>query len=527
MSSLDPLGAALERTVPAQERHGRGQYFTPDSVVRFVLGLVGEKTERPRRVLDPACGSGRFLLGATERWGAADLELLGYETDPAARSRALQQLPEASISKGSFLEGGCPSEVDMVVGNPPYIRRRGAKRDLYVDFIERSLDHLRDGGRLAFVLSNAWLSVGYGQQVRELLLDRCAIEWILESTAESWFPGASVNTMVLVARRCDDAAERAEQSVRFAHLHRPLPAVPEIVREVPQARLSKEAAWAPLLRAPDLFLQLSDSVVTCGLGDLAEVNRGFTTNDNGFFYPPDDSGIEQEFLAPLVKGPRDLPGLRCRASELVHRVLVCEEDWESLHARQARGLLRWLSSHRKGRDSAAWHLRPQRKARLFLAKGYHDRFRQALADVPVYADQQIYGVHPLDSLDAPLLAAVLNSAWSQLALELTGRVNFGDGVLWLGLQDARKRLLMPNPSGWSESVRERLRECFAALPEGRVPPVGDLRGDRYWGPARERLDRELAHVLGVTWPEYRELQAHGETLCRRRLTLARLRSRRS
>lgn len=520
MSSLDPLGAALERDVPADERHGRGQYFTPDSLVRFVLSLVDSETGAPRRVLDPACGSGRFLLGAQERWGKPGLELFGYETDPEARSRALAQVGGASISPQSFLGSGPIQAMDLVVGNPPYIRRRGEKRDIYVDFIERSLEHLVEGGVLAFVLSNAWLSVGYGRSVRELLLGRFAIEWIIESVAESWFPGASVNTMVLVARRCDDPSARAGQEVRFAQLTCPLPGSPEIVRAVPQAQLPVERAWAPLLRAPDLFLELSSSELVCPLADLATVRRGFTTNDNAFFYPPKDSGIEEAFLRPLVKSPRDVPGVRCRAADLKHKVLVCDEDWGALKGPEAKGLRRWLRLHGRGRDASGWHLRPQEPARLFLAKGYHDRFRQSLSDVSAYVDQQIYGVQPKGGRDVALLAGLLNSAWFQLAVELTGRVNFGDGVLWLGLVDARERLELPNLAGWTTARSERLVSAFAGLPDGRVPPVDTLRHDPAWAQPREQLDRELAAALEVSWGEYRDLQIHGEVLCRRRILLA-------
>jgi hypothetical protein len=157
---------------------------------------------------------------------------------------------------------------------------------------------------------------------------------------------------------------------------------------------------------------------------------------------------------------------------------------------------------------------------LFLAKGYHDRFRQALSDESVYVDQQIYGVHPLGGRDATVMAALLNSAWFQLALELTGRVNFGDGVLWLGLRDARERLTLPDPLLWSGDQQERLMAAFSALPGGRIPALGELRADPVWSAPRERLDRELARALGVSWTEYVALQVHGEILCARRISLA-------
>jgi len=523
MSSLDPLGAALERNVPASERHARGQYFTPDSVVRFVLGLTAAEAGPPTRVLDPACGSGRFLLGVAERWGRDRVELVGFETDPTAREQAVAQLPTAEVLGRSFLEESPGAPFDLVVGNPPYIRRRGLKRDVYVDFIEAALGQLADGARLAFVLSNAWLSVGYGREVREVLLQHFAIEWIVESSAESWFPGASVNTMVLVARRCDDPALRSAQQVRFAQLFQPLPAAPELVRSVRQDQLSVDVAWAPLLRAPDLYLQLAASDKTCPLGELAELKRGFTTNDNAFFYPPADALIEDAYLAPLIKGPRDVRSLRCESSALRHQVLLCQDEWAELRAAGSSGLLRWLRKHGKGRDRRAWHLRPQRPARLFLAKGYHDRFRQPLSDKPVHADQQIYLVHPRGNLGDELLAALLNNSWFQLGLELTGRVNFGDGVLWLGLKDARNHLPVPDVRLWGTASRGRLRESLSEFPAGPVPSLREFEDHEEWNSARDSLDREVARGLDITWREYRELRSTGLELCSRRLTLARKR----
>ena len=523
MSTLDPLGAHLEQSVPATERHGRGQYFTPDSLVRFVLSLVPTEGGPPQRVLDPACGSGRFLLGVEERWGRGVSDLVGYDTDSAARERALQQLPEAKISPQSFLEARPQGQFDLVVGNPPYVRRRGIKRDLYVDFIETSLDHLADNGCLAFVLSNAWLSVEYGRLVQKVLLEKYAIDWIVESSAESWFSGASVNTMVLVARRCDDAERRAANQVRFGVLNEPLPSQPEIVRSVAQGTLSSDRAWAPMLRAPDLYLELSRSDRTTPLGELASISRGFTTNDNGFFYPDSNSGIEAEFLAPLLKGPRDIPGVRCRSDELRHQVLLVSEDRKEISHAEAPGLLRWAKAHGRGKDPSSWTLRPQEPAQLFLAKGYHDRFRQALSDKPVFADQQIYLVHPRAEIGARLLASLLNSSWFQLALELTGRVNFGDGVLWLGLKDARQHLCVPSLRAGLRASSARLGDLFDALPDEPVPRLGTYSDHPQWREARDRLDREIAGLLNLDWGDYLSLREAGESLCARRLSLAKVR----
>jgi predicted RNA methylase len=521
----DPLGEQLERDVPAARRHGKGQYFTPDPLVDFVLDLAGRPWPGDV-VLDPACGTGRFLLAARQRWPR--VTLCGCETDPPALDAARAQLPEAVIHPCDFLTEPLRDKVDLVIGNPPYVRDRGRKRDLYVDFVERSLDNLSDGGRLALVLSNAWLDVGYGRHVREMLLERCATEWIVESAAERWFPGAKVNTMVLVARKCADPAVRAASEVRFAEVRAPLPAPPVVVRTVRQELLPAGAPWGPLLRAPDLYFELLDSTVP--LGELARVERGWTTNDNGFFYPPPDSGIEAEWLRPLLKGPRRATGVRFEEADLPERAFVCDATRDGLVRRGHRGTLDWLDRH----ERTEWRLKPQAPARLFLVKGHHDRLRHPVARTPVHADQQLYLVRPkttspqLDligpgachAVDAELLAAVLNSSWGLLAAELTGRVNFGDGVLWLGLRDARERLQLPDVSKALPPSKERLRRAFAALPDGPVPAAAAEAHDPAWAPARHALDAAVGLLLGLD-PEGQELIRHERLrLCRRRLELA-------
>ena len=535
MIPLDPLGEALELRVPASERHERGQYFTPDALVRFVLDLVenlGSGRAGSLKILDPACGSGRFLLGARERWGPR-AELHGYETDLAARESAMAQLGKARIHGDDFLAAPGQGDFDLIVGNPPYLRRRGAKTDLYVDFIERSLVRLREGGRLALVLSNAWLSVGYGREVARILRNRAAIEWVLESGVESWFPGASVNTMILVVRRCGSAVERDTQSVRFTCLQQrldeiaPVPVSEDValqgVRRLRQCELPLDRAWAPLLRAPEGYLELVRSSRLASLGSLAELRRGYTTNDNAFFYPGPDQGIESRYLRPLFKSPRDVRSLRFDAGDLAGRVFICSLTREELRESGDRRALGWVNLHRRGRPSSDWALRRQEPLRLFLMKGYHDRFRQPLSDEPLHFDQQIYGLRPKREDDLSFLAAAMNSAWFQLSLELVARVNFGDGVLWLGLADAREGLRLPDPKGLPKAERDELVAAFEALPDDDVPSVRDRDVETKWAEGRERLDRAMAACLAVSWESYLELAAAGRRLCERRLQLAALR----
>jgi type I restriction-modification system DNA methylase subunit len=68
----DVLGHLYERHLPPEERKELGEFYTPTAVVDFILDRVGYTTENPIEqpeadLLDPACGSGTFLVRAAGR----------------------------------------------------------------------------------------------------------------------------------------------------------------------------------------------------------------------------------------------------------------------------------------------------------------------------------------------------------------------------------------------------------------------------------------------------------------------------
>jgi type I restriction-modification system DNA methylase subunit len=68
----DVLGHLYERHLPPEERKELGEFYTPTAVVDFILDRVGytvnEPIDQPESdLLDPACGSGTFLVRAAGR----------------------------------------------------------------------------------------------------------------------------------------------------------------------------------------------------------------------------------------------------------------------------------------------------------------------------------------------------------------------------------------------------------------------------------------------------------------------------
>ncbi len=65
--SRDLLKKLYQQLFPKSLRHDLGEYYTPDWLAQLVLDEVGYDGDPDKRVLDPACGSGTFLVMAINR----------------------------------------------------------------------------------------------------------------------------------------------------------------------------------------------------------------------------------------------------------------------------------------------------------------------------------------------------------------------------------------------------------------------------------------------------------------------------
>lgn len=217
--AAEALAVAHEERLARDDRDGRrsrGAFYTPPALVEWVLDrALGPGV---RTVLDPACGTGHFLVAAARR--LRDVRAVhGSDTDAEAVRIARLRLqaedpavPEADIAARVRVADGLSSwegeRFDAVVGNPPFLgqlRRRtageagglGAYTDTSAVFLHRALDLVRDGGVVAMVQPLSVLGTRDTAQVRAAVLDRGAVTGFW-SSEQPVFPGTPVRTCVPV-----------------------------------------------------------------------------------------------------------------------------------------------------------------------------------------------------------------------------------------------------------------------------------------------------------------------------------------
>lgn len=83
----DILGTIYGTYVERKEKKQKGQYYTPPAIVNYILDEVGYRQDNNianpnRRLIDPACGSGTFLVQAAQRLVAAYRQAGAQTNDP-------------------------------------------------------------------------------------------------------------------------------------------------------------------------------------------------------------------------------------------------------------------------------------------------------------------------------------------------------------------------------------------------------------------------------------------------------------
>ena len=379
---------------------------------------------------------------------------------------------------------------DIVVANPPYVRQElidnkfalvslyrdvvTARSDLYCHFYSRGLQLLRENGMHIFVCSNSWLDVGYGAKLQEHLLKTTSVEAIYESAVERQFSTAQINTLVSIIRKgvADDNHE-----TRFVSLR------DEFDRAISDSGLRKEITmsraqlleaglvsadsrghrkyvgdkWGgKYLRAPDIYhhivKQYNEKLAR--LGDVVDVKRGVTTGANQFFYLTQKDieqwGVEPEFWHPVMTSPQESRSIAVDPETLPKWLFMCHEEKDELAGTGALDYIRW------GEDQG-YHQRPSvRPRQRWYDLGRRDATKLAMNYMigstahTFFVSNGLYFSDNFQTLQSQTvslykLCATMNATLSQLMFNISGRANFGGGLMKIQTFEV-ENLALVNPS---------------------------------------------------------------------------------
>ncbi len=243
-TDLDIKGRAFEQFLGKVFRDEYGQYFTPKTVVKCMVEILNPNENDI--IIDPACGSGGFLLNSLIyvmdklsskysgtidlineiSWNFINKRITGIEINDRIARIAMMDLivhggglnnlecnnallDYSKFDKNQEIE---PNKYSIVLTNPPFgavtrdktllekyelgVSRENQKTEIL--FIERCLDLLSPGGKLGIVLPDSVLTNTSLQYVRNYILERAKILGVISLPQHTFVPsGAGVKSSLL------------------------------------------------------------------------------------------------------------------------------------------------------------------------------------------------------------------------------------------------------------------------------------------------------------------------------------------
>ncbi|MFX1283739.1 MAG: Eco57I restriction-modification methylase domain-containing protein [Promethearchaeota archaeon] len=514
------------------------------------------------KILDPACGSGTFLISVVrllhnltaielsfensffpivEIFGidpdkiavlVTQLRLLLFKINVQSNNSSLKfperrihpiQLDIENIIQGDFFfhKKMYKEKFDLIIGNPPWVRHEDIgsdylfdykktlqariedlsssnmffdrKSDLYIYFSLMSLSLLENGGILAFLTSNAWLEVKYGQTLQKFLLDpdnKIDNFEIIHRSGKRLWNQLGINSIVLLAEKSLTGKSRSSNGI-FTEVRVNLSKIPlsslanGIIRRIehedqyyrteviPQNLLKQTHKWAgTFLRTSSSERKLIKKIRNKGihLSSLADVRFGIKTGANDFFHlkladekqRPDGKvlvenrvgykgQIELKYLVPLIKSPTHIKGFVIPSPNISSLWLFyCSDSPAQLQGSEAWEYIKWAettpvmikqgkrsginiqgySSVRSVEQREYWYsIGEYPRPSLLWTKSYHNKPGCFYNQARVMPDQRFYAINIEQNQYIPLIFTYLNSSFVWAQMEAQGNTNMGYGVL--------------------------------------------------------------------------------------------------
>lgn len=237
-ADFDLRSAALREFLTGPIRKGLGIFLTPDEVVREIVAAVSPASGD--KILDPACGSGTFLMEAAKflaQSGPLD-DVTVYGVDKNPRMLQLAEFNCGHLSRSRFFRAAADSllpfsspdqpgwyqsaQFDVVLTNPPFgvtLDARAYPFEQYatcldakgqpqnrqgseIVFLERALQLLKPGGQLGIVLPRSVVTNKRMAAARARLGELGGIKAIITLPPETFAAtGTQTTTVVLIVER--------------------------------------------------------------------------------------------------------------------------------------------------------------------------------------------------------------------------------------------------------------------------------------------------------------------------------------
>ncbi|MDM5250808.1 N-6 DNA methylase [Lysinibacillus sp. G4S2] len=360
----DILGNIYMKLSVKEHRKKMGEHYTKNTLVEFIIDEVGTAISKESKIIDPACGSGNFLVRILSnflREGnynenntlinrlASSNFLIGVDVQEIpcliTKLRFLMEivfhqkeinpditLPvyrlDSLLTVNEYLED---NQYDLVITNPPFLRYQlidveirkqlkinyfsaSGRFDLYTLFIEKSLKLARPKGKVIILCSDKFMEAQYGLGIRKFIEENAHLTTVYNLSSIFPFKAAVLSAIYFFDKSLKINGDNLTQCFTVSENL-------NVIKKEFLGQLIYEDKWrygnssrehilVKIQRNSNLLLNDMIDKISIGLQTtfdkafIKDINKEFISNDN----------VEIKFIKSVLRG-RDLDKWRYKWSK--------------------------------------------------------------------------------------------------------------------------------------------------------------------------------------------------------------------
>jgi len=512
------------------EQKNLGAFYTPPKIADFLTKwAIRSKKDR---VLDPGSGEGIFMKSASTRFTKMNLDqksvqrqIYGIEYDRLSYDQLAKEFRGFNVIHSSFFDVSPSTKpdgrttlpyVDVVIGNPPYVERERLQgvdfirkkiieskyvelplhlvTDVYGYFLIHATTFLKDGGRLAFIISDSWLNMDFGMALKQFLLSHYQIKAIV-GFGERVFANALVRSVLILAEKSSSNQENYVKFIRLKntddiqklnHILSTENQNSTSVMPINQSELNPREPWGVYLKASKSYFDIISKPIIVPLREIANIGIGIQSLKNDFYIVSEQKakefGLEKKFLSEVIMSPRDSPLVIEDKKEIHNFVIYCDKSHEEIKntklqdyikkAEKAeasqRGKEKKIIGYQniprinQARRSPWYNMIPEIEKRcrgtIILPRRSFTRFFAVWNKARVVVNDNFINVEPKNPTHVLPLLAILNSSFFEYLCRVRSQT-YGGGVYDLRPDDV-KNMPAINLNAISKEKLEKLALAY-------------------------------------------------------------------